>query len=875
MEIKEMRVLRGPNYWSNYRKKLIVMTLDIGCYENCPSNEIDGFADRLTKLMPSLASHRCSVGKKGGFISRMEEGTWLGHVVEHVALELQTLAGMDTGFGRTRSTGQSGIYNIVFSYLLEDAGVYAGQAAVRFVESIAESRPYSLDNDLEMLKNILYKEGFGPSTQAIVTAAENRKIPVTRLDQESLVMFGYGCNQHIIRATMADSTASIAVDMAGNKDKTKRILEENNIPVPKGHLFSDQHKLEKVIRDIGFPLVIKPFNGNHGRGITTGITDTETAINALLLAKRISDRVIAERHIEGDDYRFLVINYKLTAVSKRTPAMITGDGSSTIAALIDKVNQDPRRGEGHEKPLTKIKIDKNTEAILIKNNLNLESVLPEGSILKLKDTANLSSGGTAIDVTDQVNPQNRFIAERIARLIGLDICGIDVVARDISRPLSGGNGAVLEVNAAPGFRMHTHPSEGKSRDVGSAVVDMLYPEGVKARIPVVAVTGTNGKTTTTRLIRHLVANSGYTTGFTCTDGIYIDGIQIAEGDCSGPASAAVVLRDPIVELAVLECARGGILRSGLCFDHCDVSVVTNISEDHLGLNGIHDLTELAHVKSVVPRSTFDDGSAVLNAEDELVFAMKADLSCKVALFSTDPENPRIKEHCERNGMAAVVENGDFVLYRGGNRSRLLGVAEVPLTLSGKASCMIKNVLASVLAAASLGIPDQILVSGLRSFAATPEMLPGRMNVFSIGKSEMIVDYVHNTGGYQELKNFLNSNDQRHKIGIIAATGDRRDEDIVSLGEYASEIFDEIIIRHNKSRRGRTNDNITGLLLKGIREVSHHKPVRVISDEMAAIDYALENAGEQALIFVSSDEVQVTISYVQEKLNAKTLFDYGS
>jgi cyanophycin synthetase len=870
MKIREISVLRGPNYWSNYRKKLIVMKLDIGMYEDYPTNYISGFTEKLTAMVPSLSSHRCSVGKEGGFITRMKEGTWLGHVVEHLALELQTLAGMDTGFGRTRSAGQRGVYHVVFSYILENAGLYAGKAAIRMVQALAAGRSYDLEADLQALRAILYEEGYGPSTQALVTAAEDRKIPVTRLDKESLVMLGYGRNQRIIRATIASTTSSIGVDSAGDKEETKRILGENYIPVPEGRMITDQEDLDEAVAELGYPLVIKPLDGNHGRGITTGIRNMETAVNGLILAKSISDSVIAEKHVEGDDYRLLVVNYKLIAVSKRTPASVTGDGTSTIEELIDQINQDPRRGDGHEKPLTSIKMDENTDSILIANQLNLKSVLSKGTVLKLKDTANISSGGTATDVTDLVHPYNKLMAERIARLIGLDICGIDIVASDIANPIGEGNGAVLEVNAAPGFRMHTHPSEGKARDVASPVIDMLFPPGVKPRIPVVAVTGTNGKTTTTRLIAHLGQAAGYTPGFTCTDGIYIGGNVIAEGDCSGPGSAAIVLRDPLVDLAVLECARGGILRSGLGFDHCEVSVVTNISEDHLGLNGIHDLEELARVKSVVPRSTFDHGYAILNADDDRVFAMHEDLSANIALFCTDPENLRVRAHIEDNGIAAVVENGEFVLYRGTARVSMLPVREAPITLDGKAACMIKNALAALLAATCLGIPDEQIRSGLRSFAATPDMIPGRMNVFDFDKFRVIVDYAHNTGGYQELKDFLRQDDAAFKTGIIAATGDRRDEDIILLGEYASEIFDELIIRHDKDGRGRTNDNITKLLLHGIRKKNQNKPVSVISDEIAAIEYAIENAGNDALIFVSSDDLKNTIGYVTEKLKSKNL-----
>lgn len=863
MRILELKVLRGPNYWSNYRRRLIVIKLDVGIYEKLPTTAITGFTEGLITLMPSLYSHRCSIGKEGGFIQRMHEGTWLGHVIEHVALELQSLAGMDCGFGRTRSTDKEGIYDVVFSYQIENAGIYAAKAAVKLVQAVATGKPYDLKTDIDELSAIFYSEALGPSTQSLVTEAESRGIPVTRLDKESLVMFGQGKNQKLIRATIACTTNNIAVELAGDKNETKKMLEQNYVPVPKGMILTDQNELDEAIQNLGFPVVVKPLNGNHGRGITTNIRSKEQALNALIQARSISDNVIIEKHIHGDDYRFLVINYKLAAVSKRTPAMVTGDGKSTIRELIDEVNGHPDRGYDHEKILTKIKVDENTQSILIENGLTLNSVLRAGTILKLKDTANISSGGTAADVTDQVHPHNVFLAERTARLVGLDICGIDIVSRDIGRPIKDDNGAVLEVNAAPGFRMHIYPSSGKARNVAAPVIDMLFPPGARSRIPLVAVTGTNGKTTTTRLIAHLAKCEGYSPGFTCTDGIYINGNQIADGDCSGPASAAVVLRDPTVDFAVLECARGGILRSGLAFEHSDVSVLTNISEDHLGLNDINNLEELARVKSVVPRSTFDDGHAVLNADDDLVYAMKDDLTCHIALYSTDPANLRITEHLNANGLAAVIEDGDFVVYNGQVKIPVIGVTEVPLTLNGMSNCMIENTLAALLAAYVSGIPMETLREGLSSFVPSPEMTPGRMNMFSFNDFRVIIDYAHNPGGFRQLKDYLHKEKASIKVGIIAAPGDRREEDIILLGQYAAEIFDEIIIRHDKDGRGRSNWELSDLLIRGILKVGRKQKVTIISNEAEAIRYACKNARLGALIFVCSDEIKSSLELIAD------------
>ena len=557
MQIIDIKVMRGPNYWSVYRKQLIVMKLDLQEAEQTPTNKIPGFAERIEHAMPSLYEHRCSEKKPGGFYERIKKGTWLGHVIEHVALEMQSLAGRSCGFGRTRSVpGQKGVYNVVFAYQVESAGVYAAKAAVRLIEALKNDQPYDLQKDIDALIAINKNEGVGPSTQSILNAAKKRGIPYKRLDENSLIMFGQGVNQRLIEATMASTTSSVGVDIASDKEATKKLLTKNFVPVPEGSVISNEEELKKEIAAIGFPVAIKLLNGNQGRGITTNINTKAEALVAFNKAKEISKQVIIERFIKGMDYRFLVINYKLEAVAKRTPAMIMGDDHSTIQRLIDKVNSDPNRGDGHEKTLTKIKIDAQTLSILAGKNLILDSVLPDGEILFLKDTANLSTGGVARDVTASVHPNNVFLAERIARLMNLDICGIDIIAEDITQPITQKTGAIIEVNAGPGFRMHLSPTQGIPRNVGEAVIKMLYPNGASSRIPIVAVTGTNGKTTTTRLIAHIAKNAGKNVGYTTTEGIYIQDQQIYSGDCSGPISAEVVLRDPSVDFAILGKQQG-------------------------------------------------------------------------------------------------------------------------------------------------------------------------------------------------------------------------------------------------------------------------------------------------------------------------------
>ena len=866
MEIVNIKVMRGPNYWSGYRKKLIVMKLDIGEWEQRPTDIIDGFGDALKRVLPSLQSHRCSIGEEGGFFERVKQGTWLGHVIEHIALELQTLAGMECGYGRTRSTSTSGIYHVVFSYTSERAGIYAAKASVNLVEKLINNEPYSVDEDIQELKRLNNRDKFGPSTYSIVAEAERRNIPYTRLNSNSLIMLGQGCNQKIICSSVASTSSSIAVNMASDKEDTRNLLAKNYIPVPKGTLVYDITELEEAINEIGFPIVTKPVNGNHGRGITTRINTIEQAINGFYEAKKVSRNVIVEKYIKGNDYRFLVINYKLVAVAKRTPAMVVGNGFSTISELIDATNKDERRGDGHEKELTKIKIDVGTEAILAEKNLTLNTVLSFGDVLYLKDTANISSGGTAEDVTDLVHPSNVFMAERIARLMNLDICGIDIMAEDVAEPITNQNGAIIEVNAGPGLRMHLSPTEGTPRNVAEPLVEMLFPDNSESRIPLVAVTGTNGKTTVTRLIAHLAQTAGHHTGYTSTDGIYIDGNPILIGDCSGPASAAVVLRDPLVDFAVLECARGGILRSGLGFDNCNISIVTNITDDHLGLNDIDTIHQLARVKAVVLQSTFDHGYAILNADDDLVFRIKRTLDCNIALFSMDANNPRIINHCREGGLAAFIENNHFVISKGEWKTTIAEVSQVPLTFSGTCEFMIKNILPALLTASISNFSLEAISAGLQTFIPSPEMTPGRMNHFKFKDFILMVDYAHNTSGYEHLEKYMNQVQATQKTGVVSATGDRRDEDVRSIGRYAGQMFDKIILKHDRNNRGRTKEQLTTLLMEGIREVNLNVEVTIVSDETEAIQYAIDSAKPGEFIFVCADDIPNTLAYVQQQLD---------
>lgn len=861
MKILNIKVLKGPNYWSNYRRKLIEIKLDLEKFENLPTNLLPDFTNKLRQLIPSLNTHFCSLGYEGGLIDRMKEGTWLGHVIEHVALELQNLAGMDCGFGRTFGAHEHGVYHVVFSYEIEAAGVYAAHAAVNIVNCLAEGQDYLLlEEDITELKSLYEEDRLGPSTQAILDEAKKRNIPFTRFEQRSLITFGQGCHQKKIWATVGSETSAIGVDIASDKEITKQILRNSFIPVPEWMTIQSLPELDAVINQLGFPLAIKPINGNHGRGVTTNVLTREKAILSFNLAKKIAGEVIVERFIQGYDYRFLVINYQVVAVAKRTPARIVGNGRDSIQTLIDEMNKDPKRGFAHENILTAIQVDADTLTILDEKNLSLETVLAQDDVLLLKHTANLSSGGTATDVTNIVHPQNITLAERIARLLNLDICGIDIISKDIKQPLNENNGAVIEVNSGPGLRMHLAPNHGYARNVAIPIVDMLYPENSNGRIPVVAVTGTNGKTTVVRLIAHLARRSKHKVGFTTTDGIYLDNKLVYRGDCSGPLSAAAILADPAVDFAVLECARGGILRAGLGFDQCDISVITNINADHLGLEDIHSLEELARVKAVVAHSTTKNGYAILNADDDLVFDIKTDLSCHIALFALH-ENQRIKEHCSAGGLAAYIEEGSIIAQHGSNKQKLASLKEIPLTFNGTAFLMIKNILPAVLVGLIRGFSANNIRHGLYEFYPSVENTPGRMNLIDFGHFQLMIDYAHNEHAFVELKQFLNSLECNNKIGIIAASGDRRAEDIQKLGLCSAEIFDEIIIRHNKDGRGRGNEEITELLMQGIKLADRSPKVKIISEEYSAVRYAMDQAQKGSFIFYCVDDVFDALEFV--------------
>jgi cyanophycin synthetase len=865
MKILEIKILRGPNYWSIRRTKLIQMKLDLEEMESRPTNTISGFRERLELLFPTMYQHRCSEGVAGGFFKRVDEGTWMGHVIEHIALELQTLAGMDTGFGRTRGANEKeGVYFVCFTYLEEDAGVYAAKAAVNIAQALTNNIEYDLTTDIQNLREIREETRLGPSTGCIVEEAAKRNIPFIRLNKQSLVQLGYGVHQKRIRATIASTTSNIAVDIACNKEETKNLLSAAEIPVPKGTVVRTTEGLDDAIQKFGYPLVVKPIDGNHGKGNTTNITSKEQAYTAFEAAKAYGRSIIVEKFITGFDFRVLVINNKFICAALRTPAAVMGDGKNDIQFLIDEVNKDPRRGFGHEKVLTQITIDGSTMKMLEEKNYTLQTIPPEGELVLLKTTANLSTGGTSTDVTDEVHPANIFMCERISKIIGLDICGIDIMATDLRTPVTENGGAILEVNAAPGFRMHIEPSVGIARNVAEPVVDMLFPKGSIGRIPIIAITGTNGKTTTTRLTAHIAKSAGKKVGYTTSDGVYIQNQMMMKGDCTGPISSTFVLKDPTVDFAVLECARGGILKAGLAFQHCDISIVTNVAADHMGLGGIVTLEQMAKVKAVVPETTFPQGYAILNADDDLVYAMKDNLKCNIGLFSMDENNDRLKKHCNNGGLASVFENGYVTIMKGNWKIRVLPVKEIPLTYEGKAMHNIANCLPAVLATylyRDISIED--IRQGLQTFIPGELLTPGRLNFFYFKNITFLADFAHNPHGLALLCDFVKKLDFKKKIGVISGTGDRRDEDIFALGEISAAYFDEIIIRCDKNLRGRTPEEIITLLQQGITKTNPLLPTIVIENENEALEYIYANQQHGALYTIMCDVAAGALDKIRE------------
>lgn len=858
MQILELRALRGPNYFSRYLA--IYMRLDIGELEERPSDRVPGIAERLQELIPTIHDHRCSVGEAGGFLQRVRAGTYAGHMVEHVAIELQNLIGFSVGYGKTVDTYEPGVYNVVYRYRDEACGLAAGREAVGIVEKLYNGEEVDLAPVIERLKEVRDAHMLGPSTASIVEAAKRRGIPHYRLTEDtSYIQLGQGAKQQRFQATVTWKTSIIGHSIADSKDWTKQILGEAGIPVPQGQVVHSFEEAVEAANWIGYPVVTKPLSGNHGRGITTNLTNEQELRDGYDAACARHEEVVVESYIRGEDHRILVIDGKLVAAARRRPAHVVGDGRSTLRQLIDCENADPRRGVGHENLLTQIHIDQQTERLVEQAGLTFDSVIPEGEVVLLKSTANISTGGTATDLTDDVHPEVRYACERIGRLMGLDIIGIDLLAETLTKPLDQQSAGVVEVNAGPGFRMHLSPTHGKGRDVGAAVVDMLFPDPTdNGRIPITAITGTNGKTTTTRLTAHLLRQSGRQVGMTCTGTIEIDNHVVARGDYSGPWAAQTVLKEPIVDHAVLEVARGGIMRRGLGFDECDVGVLLNIASDHLGESDIHTLDELARCKTVVVDAVRRGGWCVLNADDPIVMEQGTYWARgKIVYFTMHPDNPALEEHIASHLPVFTLRDGWIVLRQGQVEAQVVEVNDVPITFEGHAPFNVQNAMAAAAAGYAHGLSLGDIRMGLQSFNPTPQQLPGRVNLIEADGVKCLIDYGHNVPAMEAMRPLVMGLGRHRRIGVASAPGNRRDEDLVALGRVLGEMLDELYLCDNYPR-GRETGEAAGLLARGAREAAPEARVEVVMPEYDAVGRAMDAASEGDLLLLLIDDIDGTI-----------------
>ncbi len=869
MRILDKAVYVGPSLYAHF--PVIKLDIDLGELEQWPSVKLGrGFTDGLIAALPGLKEHGCSYGKPGGFIRRLteDEGTWMGHVLEHVAIELQNVAGESVTFGKTRSFGETGHYHVIYQYEQEDVGVEAGRLGLMLLHSLLPAKlqpeaavPPDFDFAAERDEFIRYaqRRHLGPSTMSLVRAAEERKIPWIRLNEQSLIQFGHGRYQQRIQATVTSRTSHIAVELASDKEETNRILGNLGLPVPQQRLVQGEDDAVEAAERIGYPVVVKPYNANHGRGITIHISTEDEVRAAFQVAREHSRSVIVESFISGEDHRMLVIDGQLIAVSKRVPGHVVGDGVHTIEYLVEEVNKDPRRGIGHEKVLTRLSFDHQAETMLARLGFTPQTVPAAGEQVFLRSTGNLSTGGTATDLTDVVHPDNAEMATRAVKAIGLDVGGVDFLSTDITESYKEVGGAICEINAAPGFRMHMAPSEGRARDVAGPVMDMLFPPGTPSRIPIAAVTGTNGKTTTARMLAHIQKLAGHHVGLTSTDGVYIDGHRTVAGDMTGPVATRMVLSDPLVDVAVLEVARGGLLRAGMGVRHCDVGAVLNVKADHLGLRGIGTLEQLAQVKRIVVEVARD--TAVLNADDPLCLKMadytQAEHLCYVTM---DPTHGLVSEHIKAGGRGMVLESGIkgqmITIYDHGAHIPLLWTHLIPATLEGRAMHNVQNAMFAAAMAFSMGLKLEDIRHGLRTFDTTFFQAPGRMNIYDEHPFKVILDYGHNPAAVEAMCQLVERLEVTgRRICVIAAPGDRRDEDIKDIGRIAAGRFDRYICRRDDQLRGRKPDEVPHLLRDALLE--HGTPadsITVIPDEQVAVDTALREAQPGDLLLIFADAI---------------------
>ena len=869
MKILKVNKLRGPNIWANY--PVLEAWVDLEEMKDTSSEMIPGFNERLMGWLPTMVEHRCSIGERGGFFVRLRRGTYMAHILEHVTLELQSLAGTPVGFGRARETNTDGIYKVAIAYKEEKLALACLDRAFELIQAAINDTPYDVAKVTAELREFAYDVCLGPSTRSIVDAAKAKSIPWRRLNEGSLVQLGYGIHQRRICTAETDSTSAIAESIAQDKELTRSLLRSIGIPTPEGRAVESAEDAWEAAEDIGLPVVVKPQYGNHGRGVATNLQSQEQVIAAYNAAREEGRAIVVERHAPGDDYRMLVVGGKLVAAARREPAHVIGDGQSTVQKLIDKVNEDPRRSDGHSTSLSLIKIDAVALGVLMAQGMTPDTIPPVGKKVLIRRNANLSTGGTAADVTDEVHPDVARHAIEAARVVGLDIAGVDIVAQDISQPLQGQRGVIVEVNAGPGLRMHIEPSSGKPRPVGESIIDMMFPGTSNGRIPIVSVTGVNGKTTTTRLIAHLVASTGKKVGMTCTDGIYVGGRRIDSGDCSGPQSARSVLMNPFVEAAVLETARGGILREGLGFDFCDVGIVTNIGEgDHLGLSDIETIEQLSKVKRCIIEAVHKNGFGVLKANDPLTAEMAEKCKGRVIFFAIDENDPVLTNHRVKGERVVFVRNGRIFTAEGAEETPLTTLDQIPLTHQGRIQFQVENVLASVAACWGVGMSVEQIVAGLESFSAHMDKVPGRFNLLEVHGATVVADYGHNSSSLLAIIEALEQFPHSHRTVVYSAAGDRRDIDMIRQGEILADHFDRVILYEDQYLRGRKPGEISSIFKRGMDSGKRVKEVYDFVGWEKAVEHALNLIKAGELMLLQADTIDETVQYLQRAIEHNQL-----
>lgn len=861
MQIHSIYCFKGRNIFSH--KPVVRMVVDIGSFEAGPTKDIPGFNKRLLKHFPELAQHTCGLGYAGGFGERLMEGTYMGHVAEHLIIELQNKLGYPVKFGKTRQIGTTSKYFIIYEYENEILAVECGKKAIEILAALAEGTQVDIKSMLRELNKLALSSDMGPSTKALYNAALQRGIPVSRLGSGSILRLGCGKYSRTIQASLTDNSSCISVDIVSDKQLTKQILADNGLPVPYGITVQTFPEAVEAVKKVGFPLVMKPLDSNQGKGVTVNIISEEQIFESFFEAKQYSKKVIIERYIAGKDYRVLVVGDRISAVAERRPPQIVGDGIRTVKELVAIENMKPIRGEDHERPLTYIKLDEIAVRYLERQGYSPDSVPEAGKAVLLRQNGNLSTGGTSRNCTEEIHPQNAKYAIAAARTLGIDIAGIDITTEDISAPISITGGAIIEVNAAPGLRMHLYPAEGEPVNVAEHILDMMYPENSNCSIPIVAITGTNGKTTTTRLIRHTLAAMGLNVGMTCTSGIYVGNECIQKGDTTGPVSAGIILSHKKVEAAVLETARGGIVRKGLGYDLADVGVLVNISDDHLGLDGINTLEELADTKALVLEAVKADGYAVVNADDGMTPYILNRLKSKVIMFGRTASNPLLKKHCKSPESIAVYVRDNFVwMMKNGRKEPVICLEDIPITFNGLVECNIENSLAAISALIGLKVPMEIIKQGMSSFRPDIELNPGRFNIFEMGAYRVMVDYSHNIAGYSAVIKFIQKVKAKRLVGIIGMPGDRKDSNIREVGSLCAKAFDRIYVKEDIDLRGRKNGEVAALLEGSILAAGAKKEnLEVVLNETAALEKAMLDAQPGDLIILFYEEFDPAVRLI--------------